>query len=549
MKQSAVLCLFVVAMSTFLAKDTHAANILLVPMNCNSHLMFFSRLGIDLAKLGHVTTLLAPSSARVPDFVTGGALGNFSFVKYPVDKETPLLNSRITSERMITMAMTGSPLRYMQLIREYNEDLMRDSEQDCTRLLDNVQLMRQVCEKRYDFAIMDPTSAVACYYTIPLSLGIPYASLSLGYLTAGLFRVPRLASFPNFVSVHDKPTFFERLGSFLVERMDPGFFTDNRYFMEKYAPEHPYMSTVEMLSRQSLWFYLEHLSINYPLPHMPNTVAVGDIMAGAKERPLSGEIKEFVSKSKRGVAIAVFGSFCDFFPPAITQQLCDAFTEATKRFGLSVIWKLNAEGFCRNDNILVSKWIPQYDLLADSRVKLFISHGGYSSIMESVYHAKPLIVFPIGLDQPLNAQSAESKGYAIRMNFFDFSTEMLVSNIGKLLTDPTYKRNAQLASAILLDRRDTAAERVSAMVDHVIKYGDRHLRTAAFELSTLEFLMFDIFAALVAAGAVGLSCVILCCCCVYRRCCRRRNDHENVNRSDILDKFRREAYTLRTLNV
>ena len=214
--------------------------------------------------------------------------------------------------------------------------------------------------------------------------------------------------------------------------------------------------------------------------------------------------------------IAVFGSFCDFFPPEITEQLCDAFRAATQRFGLSVIWKLNAEGFCRDDNILVSKWIPQNDLLAEPRVKLFISHGGYNSVVESVYHAKPLIIFPIGLDQPLNAQSAESKGYAVRMNFANFSAETLLSNVEKLLTDPSYERSAQLASAILRDRRDTPAERVSAMIDHVIKYGDRHLRTAAFELSTLEFLMFDIFAALVAVAAVALSCAALCCRCAYR---------------------------------
>jgi len=34
---------------------------------------------------------------------------------------------------------------------------------------------------------------------------------------------------------------------------------------------------------------------------------------------------------------------------------------------------------------------------------------------------------------------------------------------------------------------------MSAMIDHVIKYGDRHLRSGASELSTLQFLMFEHF--------------------------------------------------------
>ena len=48
----------------------------------------------------------------------------------------------------------------------------------------------------------------------------------------------------------------------------------------------------------------------------------------------------------------------------------------------------------------MSLWIPQNDLLADSRVKMFISLGGFNSVMESVYHSKHLIIFPLGYDQP-----------------------------------------------------------------------------------------------------------------------------------------------------
>jgi len=515
---------WVLAVAVWTSTGSQAANILLVPMNCNSHVMFFSRLALDLAKLGHVTTLLAPSSARVPDFVVVGNAGNFSYIEYPVDGQTPFVNSPEASAQLITMATTTSTLRYLLTLRTYRLTAVRHIEHDCTRLLDNGELMRHVREAAFDFAIMDPVYAVTCYYTIPLSLGIPYASLSIAFFSA-VFRVPRLASFPNFLTTSgDPPAFLERLKTFLVERVDPVVSSDERYFWEKYVPGHPCLGAAEIMRRQSLWFFLEDLSTNYALPQMPNTVAVGDIMAGAKERPLTGEVEQFVSRSRRGVIIAVFGSFCDFFPPTITEQLCDAFRAAKQRLGLSVIWKLNAEGFCRDDNILVSKWIPQNDLLADSRVRLFISHAGYNSIVESVFHAKPMIVFPIGLDQPANAAAAESKGYAIRMNFADFSAESLLSNVEKLLTEPSFERSAHLASAILRDRRDTPAERVSAMIDHVIKYGDRHLRSGALELSTLQFLMFDIFAALVAAAAAGLSCAVLCCHCIYRRC--RRSDYK-----------------------
>ena len=57
-----------------------------------------------------------------------------------------------------------------------------------------------------------------------------------------------------------------------------------------------------------------------------------------------------------------------------------------------------------------------------------------------------------------------------------------------------YKRNALMSSALLHDQRDTPAQRVSAMIDHVIKYGDRHLQTEVTELSNMT--MLDIFAIL-----------------------------------------------------
>jgi len=512
--------LVIIAISTYYATSVNATKILLIPGNINSHVMYFSRLGVDLAKLGNVATVIAPSNARVPDFATDN-VENFTYLKYPVEKATPFANSPEMSEMMIRVAMTTSLVQRIRVMLEFTADGVRESEQDCTRLLDNVQTMQQIREARYDFAIMDMLGAVGCYSTIPYSLGMSHGMLSLSLATLHLFRLPRLASFPNPLSLSDPPTFFERLTALFINGMSPTDLSDNRYFMEKYASNRPYIDMLEFLRRQSLWFYLEDLSVNYPLPQMPNTVAVGDIIVGAKVRPLSSEIKAFVSRSKHGVIIVSFGSFCDFFPPAITQRLCEAFTKLTTRFGLSVIWKLKAEGICRNDNILILPWIPQNDLLADSRVKLFISHGGFNSVIESVYHSKPLLIFPIALDQPANAAAAVSKGFAIQMNIADFSSESLVSNIHKLITDPTYERNASLASAILRDRRDTAAQRVSVMIDHVIKYGDRHLRTGAFELSTLQFMMFDIFAALFAAAAVVFLTVTLCCCCVYRYCFRR----------------------------
>ena len=227
-----------------------------------------------------------------------------------------------------------------------------------------------------------------------------------------------------------------------------------------------------------------------------------------------------MSASKDGIILVSFGSYSDVDKPEVVVKLCNAFTD--KRNRLRAIWKTKDKKICSSDagRIKLMPWIPQNDLLADPRVQIFVNHGGLNSIIESVYHAKPMIIFPIHADQPANAAAAEFKGFAIRMDISDFYSETLLSNIDKLLDDSSYRRNARLSSAILRDRPYTAAQRVSAMIDHVIKYGDEHLRTGAFELSTAQFFMFDIFVFLLTACIAILLAVILTCYCVYRTCRR-----------------------------
>ena len=253
---------------------------------------------------------------------------------------------------------------------------------------------------------------------------------------------------------------------------------------------------------------------------MPNTVAVGDIMAGRPGKALPRDLEDFVSASKDGVMLVSFGSYLNFATHDVVRKFCDTFTD--KRNRLLVVWKINDDNVCSNNGrVRMMSWVPQNDLLADPRVQIFISHGGLNSIVESAYHAKPMIIFPIIADQLSNAAAAESKGLAIRMDISNFSSETLLFNIDKILHDPTYRRNAHLSSAILRDRPDTAAQRVSAMINHVIKYGDRHLRTGAFELSTMQFFMFDIFAVLLTTGVAVLLIVALTCYCICRACCAR----------------------------
>lgn len=87
-------------------------------------------------------------------------------------------------------------------------------------------------------------------------------------------------------------------------------------------------------------------------------------------------------------------------------------------------------------NVLISKWIPQDDLLANSNVKLFISHCGLGSVAESKYHGVPIVAMPLGIDQIANADTIVQEGWAVNVNFDALNEKDLMSAIKEVLINP-----------------------------------------------------------------------------------------------------------------
>lgn len=69
-------------------------------------------------------------------------------------------------------------------------------------------------------------------------------------------------------------------------------------------------------------------------------------------------------------------------------------------------------------------------------MKLFITHGGYLSTTEAVYHGKPVIALPVFGDQFLNAGNIELRGIGKYIRFRDLTEENLTSMLNEFLNNP-----------------------------------------------------------------------------------------------------------------
>lgn len=70
---------------------------------------------------------------------------------------------------------------------------------------------------------------------------------------------------------------------------------------------------------------------------------------------------------------------------------------------------------------------------AHRNVKLFISHGGLGSIMESKYYGVPVLGLPIFADQPRNVKMAADEGWALQLDFTTVTEEEVAMALDVLL--------------------------------------------------------------------------------------------------------------------
>jgi hypothetical protein len=213
--------------------------------------MYFSRFAADLAELGHVTQLVVPSNARPPDFVAANRTHRgFTYTTYPVDGEIPFANSPETSEAFLRLALSRSVVQRFQIMSSFAERLNVEVESDCIRLLDNDELMSRIRSSGFQFAVMDPF-VIHCYYTLPYSLGIPYATLSVPNCP-WFYRVPRLPSFASSsLGYSDRMSFVERLSTLAYDVAILTLVNSSIYFVEKYAADKPPLTALQLVKQMS----------------------------------------------------------------------------------------------------------------------------------------------------------------------------------------------------------------------------------------------------------------------------------------------------------
>lgn len=92
------------------------------------------------------------------------------------------------------------------------------------------------------------------------------------------------------------------------------------------------------------------------------------------------------------------------------------------------------------EHIRIERYIPMSELLP--HCDAVIAHGGFNTIMTALSHAMPLLVVPIGADQPFNAQRCAEVGVGQALSATDLSPEQVRQAVRALLAEPGYRAQA-----------------------------------------------------------------------------------------------------------
>ncbi|WP_045075835.1 glycosyltransferase [Psychromicrobium lacuslunae] len=92
--------------------------------------------------------------------------------------------------------------------------------------------------------------------------------------------------------------------------------------------------------------------------------------------------------------------------------------------------------------LLSAPFLPQRELLR--HVDVFITHSGYNSVCESIWHGVPMVLAGIRDDQPLIAQNAAEHGLGIAVRFSRASGAQIAEATAQVLAEPSYAEKVEL---------------------------------------------------------------------------------------------------------
>ncbi|XP_026736014.1 UDP-glucuronosyltransferase 2B15-like isoform X4 [Trichoplusia ni] len=496
-----VLLYFVTCFILFINFNEAARILVVIPTPSISHQVVFRPVVQELAKRGHDVTIITTD----PAFPKGGTPGNLTEI------DVHDISYRVWREHFMKASKTDGGDLYNQLNTIVTVGLRVFVEQFNDA---NVQRLIKDKNQKFDLIITEALSRTALgyqhIYKAPLILMSSFGATFDNFEALGLPTHPLL--YPTIIRqrINDL-TMMEKISevytSFRLYNMFSNFLVEEEKTMKKlYGPDVP--SVNEFYNRIEMLFLNENPVFTGIRPVPPNVIYMG----GLHQNPLKElpkDLKLYLDSSKNGVIYISFGTNVD--PTQLPADRIQALVEAVSQLPYDVLWKWNGDELPgRTENIRISKWLPQSDLLRHPKIKVFVTQGGLQSTDEAITAGVPLIGIPLLADQWFNVERYVTHGIGVRLDIATLTAESFKNTLLKVIEDDSYPQNTVKLRTLMRDQPLTPLERTIWWIEHVLRHGGaKHLRSPAANISWAEYLELELVLTLLAGLLAAISVVVL----------------------------------------
>ncbi|XP_052754199.1 UDP-glucosyltransferase 2-like [Galleria mellonella] len=270
----------------------------------------------------------------------------------------------------------------------------------------------------------------------------------------------------------------------------------------------------EATNNVSILLVNSHPSFAPAQPVPPNVINVAGYHIPEDIPPLPKDLQDLLDSSKHGVVYFSMGSVLK--SAALPEHIRRGLIQVLGELPYTVLWKFEEEISGLPKNVHVRPWMPQPSILAHSNVKLFITHGGLLSTLESLQYGIPLLAIPMFGDQPGNAERAIRNGYARKIKYGDDVADQLRVELKEMLNNDRYYKRAKYLSRLFRNRPVPPSKLISHYVELAIETkGAHHLRSPSRQYAWYARWMLDQAALLLVALYLvyRLARALLSLCC------------------------------------
>ena len=175
-----------------------------------------------------------------------------------------------------------------------------------------------------------------------------------------------------------------------------------------------------------------------PLPPTGHVIRPipADAAAGEAETPWLAELKA------RPIVYFTLGTIFNLESGDLFERVLAGLSELPVSVVVTVGRELEPEALgLQPANVRVEQYVPQSLLLP--HCELVVSHAGSGSVVGALAHGLPMVLLPIGADQPLNAARCQELRVGQVLDPFHATAVDVSTAVSDVLSDPSYRQNAQ----------------------------------------------------------------------------------------------------------